>query len=1065
MVDIAEVGFRADTDELDVANQKMKALKPSAESVEKASENLNKKLNKTNSVFGKLAMGGNTVNSVFGKLAGGVKSLATGLLGIATGVIAGFAFANMIDGARDLSSALAELATLLPANSAELANMQSAARAMADEFGTTAAFQIQAFYGAVSAGATDAAAAIAIVDTANKLAIGGITDVATGVDILTTATNAYAASGLLASSASDALFVGMRAGKTTIGELAGGLGNVIPIAAALGVEFDELVAGTAALTLQGLSTATAITSLRAILSGVAKPTAEASKLATELGLDFSTTALRTKGLAGFLQDVVDKTGGSADKLSVLFGSVEALNAALAFAGAGGESFIQILGDMADKTGATDQALTTVQQNLDNRWGLLLTRLNNLAIDLGYALLSVIVPAGEAVAKTFEFASDNADVLIIALGVLIARQIPALVARFSLLAASLIAAQIQMTAAAVASTVLATAMNLIPFVAVVTGLTLAWRWFTNTGEAANITATAIDAASESSTQLSDTLVNVANGLQQTEEQLRSISQTETLLAQQRYAEEYQQSLITVSDEILNVAEALRLEGVGISENIMADFYDLANAVSRGQKPLDELTSKFDEIGILVPEIAPIVNTFIQAANNAETLGGKVERTNALMRLLNGEATEADRLLLGIATTNISGNIANGANEAARLAGNLNTAYNNMLRLQAQGISSLRESEIRLANRGDAVGTAGALAAEQFDSQFDYSGITSIAAGEEINRQRDAFIANATATEENRQALIAWQKAQAEAASTTSSGGGGSVTSSVTEQKTALEQLAEQYSSMSEPFNQAQQSYSALDDALQNGIINNDQFVSSLQRIQEAFLATGGTAEQWGKIVNGQTDSVAQKMRDLGERTLSNLGDEFIDLAVDGEASFGDLAKSIIKDLLKIAWQTLVVKPILESLGNLGGGSGGGLFSGILGFLGGLFNAKGNAFDPAGVSTFANGGAFSNSVVSGATPFLFGKGGADLGIMGEAGPEAIMPLQRGADGSLGVQMYGGNGGGQPVSNNVEISNVYKIEGAISEDKVVANIRAQGEKTKEDVKQSVVGWLNEYDQNGTM
>ena len=72
MVDIAEVGFRADTDELDVANQKIKALKPSAEGVEKASENLNKKLNKTNGVFGKLAMGGNTVNSVFGKLAGGV---------------------------------------------------------------------------------------------------------------------------------------------------------------------------------------------------------------------------------------------------------------------------------------------------------------------------------------------------------------------------------------------------------------------------------------------------------------------------------------------------------------------------------------------------------------------------------------------------------------------------------------------------------------------------------------------------------------------------------------------------------------------------------------------------------------------------------------------------------------------------------------------------------------------------------------------------------------------------------------------------------------------------------
>ena len=1027
MVDIAEVGFRADTDELDVANQKMKALKPSAEGVEKASENLNKKLNKTNSVFGKLARGGNTVNTVFGKLAGGVKSLASGLLGIATGVIAGFAFANMIDGARDLSSALAELSTLLPANSAELANMQAAARAMADEFGTTAAFQIQAFYGAVSAGATDAAAAIAIVDTANKLAIGGITDVATGVDILTTATNAYAASGLLASSASDALFVGMRAGKTTIGELAGGLGNVIPIAAALGVEFDELVAGTAALTLQGLSTATAITSLRAILSGVAKPTAEASKLATELGLDFSTTALRAKGLAGFLQDVVDKTGGSADKLSVLFGSVEALNAALAFAGAGGESFNQILGDMADKAGATDQALTTVQQSLDNRWGIVLAKLNNLAIDFGYALLSVIVPAAEAVAAIFELAADNTDVLVISMGVLAATQAPALAAGLLRLAFALTSYNALAIYSATLSYALAAAMYAIPFVAVVGGLTLLYRWFTSSGDAAVVASEAISSVEERSTALSDTLVSVVGGLQQTEETLRSISQTEALLAQQQYADEYKTALMEVSDEVLNVAEALRLEGVGISENIMADFYDLSVAIERGERPIGDLISKFDELGVLVPEIAPIVQTFLNAARNAETLGEKTERAGALMRYLSGEATEADKMMLQLSQRNISGNIGAGATEAERLAAWLGIAVSEAIKLSTLTPTMVDED----------------LAMSQ----------TVLPTSVDRERQRNALA--------NFQSLTR----------PSISGGGGSgvgssgSASAIADETTQLQRLQEEYSKLSEPINQAQSAYSALDDALSNGSINNDQFTESLSRIQDAFLATGGSAEQWAKIVNGQTDSVAQKMRDLGEKTLGNLGDEFIDLAVDGEASFGDLAKSIIKDLLKIAWQALVVKPILDSLGNLGGGSGGGFFGTILKGITSLFSAKGNAFDPSGVNAFANGGAFSNSVVSGATPFLFGKGGADLGIMGEAGPEAVMPLQRGADGSLGVQMYGGNGGGQPASNNVEVTNVYKIEGAVSEEKVVANIRAAGEKTKEDVRQSVVGWLNEYDQNGTM
>jgi hypothetical protein len=75
-------------------------------------------------------------------------------------------------------------------------------------------------------------------------------------------------------------------------------------------------------------------------------------------------------------------------------------------------------------------------------------------------------------------------------------------------------------------------------------------------------------------------------------------------------------------------------------------------------------------------------------------------------------------------------------------------------------------------------------------------------------------------------------------------------------------------------------------------------------------------------------------------------------------------------------------------------------------------------------FANGGAFTNSIVSSPTMFKFADGGAmRTGLMGEAGPEAIMPLSRGADGSLGVQANGlreamdrqqGGASGSPVLN---------------------------------------------------
>lgn len=68
---------------------------------------------------------------------------------------------------------------------------------------------------------------------------------------------------------------------------------------------------------------------------------------------------------------------------------------------------------------------------------------------------------------------------------------------------------------------------------------------------------------------------------------------------------------------------------------------------------------------------------------------------------------------------------------------------------------------------------------------------------------------------------------------------------------------------------------------------------------------------------------------------------------------------------------------------------------------LFNAKGNAFSSSGVTPFADGGAFTNSMYSSPTPFMFANGaGFSQGVMGEAGPEAVMPLSRAPNGKLGV-----------------------------------------------------------------
>jgi phage-related minor tail protein len=77
------------------------------------------------------------------------------------------------------------------------------------------------------------------------------------------------------------------------------------------------------------------------------------------------------------------------------------------------------------------------------------------------------------------------------------------------------------------------------------------------------------------------------------------------------------------------------------------------------------------------------------------------------------------------------------------------------------------------------------------------------------------------------------------------------------------------------------------------------------------------------------------------------------------------------------------------------------------IAGIFAADGRVFNSAGVTAFAKGG-----VVGGPTIFPFANG---VGLMGEAGPEAIMPLARGADGKLGVSAANGNSAPNVIINN--------------------------------------------------
>ena len=310
------------------------------------------------------------------------------------------ALSGLASQANEFSAAMAEVNTLLSGNS-EMPRLTQEAKNLAAQFGGSPTQQAQAFYQAISAGAGNAEQATALLTAANKLAIGGVTDVTTAVDGLTSITNAYGIETSEASRVSDALFVAMRAGKTTVGELSGSIGKVAATAATAGLSFEETLGSISALTTQGIATAEAVTGLKATLSNVLKPSKAASDAAKELGIDFSLAGLQSKGLSGFLDELVTATGGSEEKLLDLFGSTEALNTVFALTGGAAETFNGIMVDMANSAGQTDTAFNKVSNTMSQKLEVLKGKFAVTGVELGNFIVAASTPFVDALNENYD----------------------------------------------------------------------------------------------------------------------------------------------------------------------------------------------------------------------------------------------------------------------------------------------------------------------------------------------------------------------------------------------------------------------------------------------------------------------------------------------------------------------------------------------------------------------------------------------------------------------------------------------------------------------------------------
>ena len=219
--------------------------------------------------------------------------------------------------------------------------------------------------------------------------------------------------------------------------------------------------------------------------------------------------------------------------------------------------------------------------------------------------------------------------------------------------------------------------------------------------------------------------------------------------------------------------------------------------------------------------------------------------------------------------------------------------------------------------------------------------------------------------------------------------------------------------------------------------SDRFTESFNKIQELFSGTTNAPATYFQDIKDSVDdagdsidktfgqqmreklktfrdsikSVQESMADVVVSGIKGMEDALVKFVETGKLNFSDLARSIIADMARIAIQQSITKPLTN-------------------FFSGLFSksANGNAFVDGQIQKYAYGG-----IVNKPTMFPMRNG---MGLMGEAGAEAILPLRRGANGKLGVES---SGGGSTIINVSVDASGTAVEGNTGQANEFGNVLA--------------------------
>jgi len=334
---------------------------------------------------------------LLGSVGGSLKRITQGAS------LAGLGIAGLsIKLAGDFSKSLREISTLMDnVTEKDIKNMSNELRLLSGSSGLALASLSKAKYDIVSAGFSSAGESAMVLATSARLAVGGVTEASSSADILTTALNAYGLSADKANHVADILFTTVRFGKTTMDELAGSMGRVLPISKSANATLETVGSAMATITASGLNTAEATTSLRGAFKALVAPVGASAEAMKQAGI----TAIRfDDGTLDLLSTMQQFVGMDLDVLTKFIPDVTASTAIQMMA-----TNIGVLEDnlkaFETTVGATDTAFGKMAQEFNIKMSKLKNNISAGMIEIGNALINKITPAVDIVNRALEKIGD------------------------------------------------------------------------------------------------------------------------------------------------------------------------------------------------------------------------------------------------------------------------------------------------------------------------------------------------------------------------------------------------------------------------------------------------------------------------------------------------------------------------------------------------------------------------------------------------------------------------------------------------------------------------------------